>query len=149
MKIFISQFFILVAIAGLGAAITFATVPLERESSCLPETLEPEEVCLETIQNEWTGQNVVWVDARSRKDFEKSAMPNAILLNTDPAEDFDEMLADSVEALAMADRVVVYCGASGCHASKEIVGMLKSTGLVAEPVALFGGVKVLRKAGLM
>ena len=136
------------ALAVAAATVTYLTVPLTVDVICTEADLVEDEVCLQTVLEEWKGENVVWVDARGREQFTKQAVPGAVLINMDPQENFDELVAEAVEQLAMADRVVVYCGASSCKASKQIVASLKETGLVAEAFALYGGVKALKRAEL-
>lgn len=148
----ISSFFQLIWIglaSLLGAVVIWAIAP-ERESVevCDPGAIKPSEICLaDALASEST---VVWVDARSRKEYEAVHLPGAILLNTDPGENWDEMLAVAMQSFFDAELVVIYCGKSGCAASEEVAKRLKDSvlGQMGVPVkVLYGGKKALVAAG--
>ena len=146
---FFLQLVVVMALSIVGAVITWAVAPVATTVVCDAATIEDNEVCLKTVVESWGDETVLWVDARARKDWERERVSGAVLLNIDPAEDYEAMLAEAVEGLAMADRVVVYCGQSGCRASKEIVERLESTGLARDVRALVGGMKVLKAGNLI
>ena len=65
---------------------------------------------------------VLWVDARSRRDFEDGHIPGAILLNED---DWDDHLMEFFEVWDPDVPVVVYCGAEACLSSKAVADRLR------------------------
>lgn len=113
-----------------------------------PERLTEHEVELSTVLQEWGGE-VLWVDARKRQEWEKNGMPGSVLVNTDPEENFEEMVAEALPQLAMADRLVVYCATSGCETSRQVAGKLREFEIGPECWALYGGVQTLIDAGLI
>jgi len=113
-----------------------------------PERLAEDEVELSTVLQQWGGE-VLWVDARKRQDWEKNAMPGSVLINTDPAENFEELVAEALPKLATADRLVVYCATSGCETSRQVAGKLREFEIGPECYALYGGVQTLIDAGLI
>jgi len=127
-------------IACVGAGATYLIGgPLEREPKCDPAEIGAGEVCLETVVNEWEGK-ILWIDARARENFDKWHYEGALLINNDPNENFDEMLAGAVEGLTSSDKVVVYCAKKGCDASKEIAERLRGYDFGPSVYTLYGGV---------
>ena len=76
---------------------------------------------------------VVWIDARSRDEFEKEHVPGAVLLNE---QGWDQMLAGVFENWEPETPIVVYCEA-GCQSSEKVAGRLRDLGL--EPVYFLRG----------
>ncbi len=70
------------------------------------------------------GQSPLWVDARSREEFEADHIPGAILLNED---DWEDLFFEFLDHWIMADEpaVVVYCGSRGCRASHLVAERLR------------------------
>ena len=69
-------------------------------------------------------EQVLWVDARSRADYEKAHLKGAILLNTD---DWGRLMFEQQDTLqnAMGHPVIVYCDGSACQKSKVIAERLR------------------------
>lgn len=141
------QFSILVFLTAIsGYAIFLVSGSPLRKIPCDPARLEAWEVCWDTVRSEWDA-NVLWVDARSRKEFEKGHLPGAIWI---PQESSDSILGDPtiMNRIGMAgidgDKVVVYCATDACGSSKFVAGKIRSTGFHSEVYTLFGGWKAAK-----
>lgn len=138
----------LATITALAVAATGGTWvlkgPPERSLRCDAMTLKPDEVCLESIP---VGSDVVWVDARSRTDWEKNGVPGSLLWNLDPAEDMQVFEAEAAVRISMNPRVIVYCGDENCGVSRQIAARIRALDLGAEVSVLHGGWRALNEAG--
>jgi rhodanese-related sulfurtransferase len=81
--------------------------------------LEPGEVRAETAR-EW--QDVLWLDARSRREFEEAHIDGALLLNED---EWDSLFGDFIVAWSPGRKIVIYCGGSRCQASHAVAERLR------------------------
>lgn len=137
----------IILLAAAGALATFAiTGPPSREVACDPKGLAEDEACLETLpQGEDAG--ILWVDARSRAEWEKNGLPGSILWNLDPEESMQEFEADAAPRLIEAKRVVVYCGDEQCGLSRQVANRIRQLGFEVEVVVLYGGWRALQQAG--
>ncbi len=77
---------------------------------------------------------VLWVDARSRVDYESGHIPGAILLNED---EWDRCLPALLAVWQPGQRIIVYCSDRGCRASESVARRLKSIQLT--PVFVLDG----------
>ncbi|MBI4025525.1 MAG: rhodanese-like domain-containing protein [Verrucomicrobia bacterium] len=82
----------------------------------------------------WKNPAVLWVDARSAKEFEQGHIPGAMRLNEDA---WEELLAPFLEAWSAPRPVVVYCGDQPCEASRHVAGRLRDAGI--KPVYVLKG----------
>jgi 3-mercaptopyruvate sulfurtransferase SseA len=98
-----------------------------------PTLKQPGVISLEAVDTE---AKVLWVDARSREDFEAGHVPGARMLNEDA---WDELLPGVLNAWEEGMLVVVYCGSSGCQTSRQIVQRLREEVGLEDVVALKGG----------
>ena len=80
---------------------------------------------------------VVWVDARSRANYEAEHLAGAILLNP---EAWGELLFQSQDALqaAFTRPVIVYCDGDACTRSKEVGERLREL-MGLDPVYVLDG----------
>lgn len=80
---------------------------------------------------------VVWIDARTRADYEADHLPGAILLNP---EEWGDLLFQSQESLQAAfDRpVIVYCDGDACTRSAEVGTRLREL-MGLDPVYVLKG----------
>ncbi len=118
--------------------------PPSRTFVCDPATLKPDEVCLQQIPPD---AKVLWVDARLRKDWEKTGVPAAVLWNLDPAEDMQAFEAEIALHILETPRVIVYCGDENCGTSRQIAERIRSLQLGADVSVLRGGWRALSEAG--
>jgi rhodanese-related sulfurtransferase len=136
---------VIAAVSLLAAGGTFwIKGPPNRLFRCDPASLKQDEVCLESIP---AGADVLWVDARSRRDWEKSGVPGSLLWNLDPVEDMQAFEAAAAVRVVATPRVIVYCGDENCGVSRQIAGRIRGLDLGAEVFVLRGGWRALREAG--
>ena len=117
---------LLAASALMGAAFYQLHGPISREVPC--EQAEQKEgfVCLTTVR-EWPADQVFWIDARRRVDFEKGHLEGALLFNDEATEDFAGMEAEFMGQQAVNPRahVVIYCDSEACGSSKAVAKHLR------------------------
>ena len=118
--------------------------PPTRKLTCDPSTLKTGELCLETISPD---AKLLWVDARSRKDWEKSGVQGSLLWNLDPAEDMQAFEAEIAMQLMETPRVIVYCGDENCGISHQVAERIRALQMGAEVSVLRGGWRALNEAG--
>ncbi len=136
---------IIVAISLTAASATYLVKgPPGRMLQCNPATLKPDEVCLESMPGD---SDVVWIDARSRADWQKNGLPGSLLWNLDPAEDMQAFEAEAAIRIATTPRVIVYCGDENCGVSRQVAGRIRALDLGAEVSVLHGGWRALSEAG--
>lgn len=100
--------------------------------------LRDDEVSLERIQTEWHN-DVLWVDARPRDQFDKAHIPGAILLNE---YERDALLFEHMAMLQDNRKtVVVYCDGAACQASRKMREFLKENLAMDNVWVLQGGWK--------
>ena len=135
-----------IAIISLAAAVGTFWIkgPPARTYVCDPATLKPDEVCLQQIL---TSEKILWVDARLRKDWEKSGIPGSVLWNLDPAEDMQAFEAEIAMQLVETQRVIVYCGDENCGISHQVAERIRALQMGAEVSVLRGGWRALNEAG--
>ncbi len=107
------QLLVLWGLALIPAIVTgFQTLQWEENSN---------RVDLDTIRS-WQ-EPVLWVDARSREDFEASHWPEAVLLNL---EEWDALVPGFLEVWDPEQKVVVYCDGGACRASEEVAERIRT-----------------------
>jgi len=67
-------------------------------------------------------EDVIWIDARSRRAYDLNRIPGAIPLNED---DWDAQLEAVLLAWTPDCTVVVYCDGQSCTASQQVAGRLR------------------------
>lgn len=148
MKGFLLSLTALVFLSGAAALVTYRVVgPPDRSVACNPEDLPEHHVCLATVR-EWPPEEVLWVDARPRKDWERDGVEGAILLNDQ--EEWLDLEPEFVFQMTMEPkpRVVVYCNQSGCGSSKDVANRLRerhAEALGFEVFVLHGGARALQE----
>jgi rhodanese-related sulfurtransferase len=132
MRKIIRQIFFLLVVATvptLGSALLHPKRPAWNA-----ETLAPGEVLLQTARG-W-GDNVLWIDARAGKDFEKAHIPGAQPLNED---EWNDQLPVVLQAWSGDKSVVVYCSSLSCQASHEVARRLREEAKLSNVFVLKGG----------
>lgn len=143
MAVFQTAVIAAIALAAAGATYWIKGPP-QRFVVCDPASLKPDEVCLSSIPDM---AGVVWIDARSRSDWQTNGLPGSILWNLDPSEDMQAFEAEAAMRIAENPRVVVYCGDENCGVSRQIAERVRALGLGAEVSVLYGGWRALSEAG--
>lgn len=133
------------ALAGAGVTYFIRGAP-ERRVPCLQAELKPDEVCLDRVMREWQG-GVLWVDARSRAEWQREAVTGSLLWNIDQSEDMQAFEADAALRMMDGQRVVVYCSNENCGVSRQIAERIKNLQLGNEVFVLHGGWRALQAAG--
>jgi len=82
------------------------------------------------------GDNVIWVDARQDNEFEGDHIPGAILLNEDR---WTDLLPQLLGQWSPEKKVVVYCSAQSCNASREVAKRLRDEAQLRNVFVLDGG----------
>jgi rhodanese-related sulfurtransferase len=107
------------------------------------EPLRDDEVALENISRNWKN-DVLWIDARPRPQFEKAHIPGAINISEQELED---QLIEHVAVLQDNRKpVVVYCDSGACKASRKIRDYLAPRFPAGEFFVLRGGWQAWEKA---
>ncbi len=118
--------------------------PPARRLTCDPTTLKSGEVCLEQIP---PNAKILWIDARLRRDWEKTGIQGSLLWNLDPAEDMQAFEAEIATHLMDAPRVIVYCGDENCGISHQVAERIRALQMGADVSVLRGGWRALSEAG--
>ncbi len=116
-------------IFAAGSALLHPAAP-----SWSADELAAGEVNMEIIEG-WEDE-FLWVDSRSREDYEEAHIPGALLLNED---DWDNHFFDFLDHWIPGRKVVVYCGSQGCRASHQVAERLRNETREEEIYVLHGG----------
>ena len=106
---------------------------------CDPAAIKPDEICFDQVP-----EGALWIDARTRMEWQKNGYPNSILWNLDPGEDSNKMEADAFAKIAESKLVVVYCTSQACGTSRQIAEKIRKLELGVEVKTLFGGYPSIR-----
>lgn len=136
----------IVAISLVATGILYLAVgPPDRSVPCVQSEMKEDQVCLATVMDDWGG-DVLWVDARSAREFQQSHLTDAIFI---PENDVDNQIAvpEHMERIGMAGvegrKLVVYCGTDACGSSELVAKKIRSTGFHSEVYVLYGGWKAV------
>ena len=146
MKRLLASFAGLLGLSAGMSCVTWKVVgPPDRSVACLQSELPEHFVCLETVKS-WPQDELLWVDARPRADWEENGVAGAILLNDQ--EEWLDLEPNFMMNMMMETRskVVVYCNRSGCGSSKYVANQLRerhAETLGFEVYVLEGGVKAI------
>lgn len=139
------QLVVISAVAMVAAGATWLVKgPPLRKFVCDPATVKADEVCLQQIPE---NAEVVWVDARSRAEWQKNGVPGSVLWNLDPSEDIQAFEAGVALRVTEVPRVIVYCDDESCGVSRQVAKRIQELGLGAEIFVLHGGWRALNEAG--
>lgn len=119
----------------------------DRSVPCVADDLEEGWICLDDLLS--SGEEIVWVDARSRKEWVRNGVEGSILLTDHNEENWDELVAEAAEKLFGASRVVIYCNETGCGSSQAVAEKLRELQLAERVEVLYGGWKALRSGGVL
>ena len=98
------------------------------------EPLAPGEVQLATARM-W-GDQVQWVDARSRAKYERTHIPGALLLNED---EWDKLVGPFLDAWDADKTLIVYCDGGSCEASQAVAERIRTELKIGGVYVLKGG----------
>ena len=129
---------LLLVLTLLAAAGTHFLHPRAPAWFATNEPLRDDEVSLEIIAQRWHN-DVVWIDARPRAQYDAGHVPSALLLNEESA---DQLLFEHFEKLQDNTKpIIVYCGSEACQTSRKIARFLKEKLPVTPIYVLRGGWK--------
>jgi len=110
-----------ISLAAAGGSWLLRKAPVEKPAfTCDPTKLRDDEICLADVKGK-----VLWVDARSRSEWQKNGLKGSILWNMDPKEDANLFEAEALPHIAAAELVVIYCGSKKCGTSREVAGRIR------------------------
>ena len=115
----------------------------------VPNQLRDDEIMLDKVLEWDADKGVVWIDARSRANFDKSRVKGAYLLNE--MEDFYSLLEPIWSEIQNKSDLpfIVYCSSESCLASRKVAEKLRESVGVSEVYILKGGEKSLTERGLL
>ena len=115
----------------------------------VPNQLRDDEIMLDKVLEWDADKGVVWIDARSRANFDKSRVKGAYLLNE--MEDFYILLEPIWSEIQNKSDLpfIVYCSSESCLASRKVAEKLRESVGVSEVYILKGGEKSLTERGLL
>ncbi len=106
--------------------------------------LGPHPIAEVDVQTAANTQDVLWIDARSREQFDAGHVPGAMLLNQ---QEWETLLPGVVEAWSPGRPVIVYCGSRRCE-DAHLVAQRLAKDLDARSVrVLRGGFGAWRSSG--
>jgi rhodanese-related sulfurtransferase len=125
----------LAAVAGVASAVFHPLRPPWYEVSSAAEMRWG--ISLDEAREIIVAGDVVWIDARSRANYEADHLPGAILLNP---EEWGELVFNSQESLqaAFTRPVIVYCDGDACTRSGEVSELLREQ-MGLDPVYILQG----------
>ena len=134
---FFREFAIIVTLTTCGAAFSLFSGLMP------PPWQEPELAAGEIRLQDAQALNVIWIDARSKTEYDAGHIPDAILLNDSNWEEGIRNLMDTW--LTQMRPIIVYCSSLQCSFSKRIAEQLRSALPEAEIYSLKGGWEAWKK----
>ena len=108
---------LLLLLAATGAVGSYFWHPAAPPLYAVQEPPREDEVTVEQIRERWR-DDVLWLDARPRDQYDKAHVPGALPLNE---QEFDELLLGLLDRLQTNTKpVVIYCGGARCEASRKV-----------------------------
>ena len=113
---------------------------------CDKAALKDDEICLADVPDD-----VLWIDARLRGDWERNGLKGSILWNMDPNEDVQAFEAAAASRIfeSEAGTVIVYCTSEACGTSRIIADRIRELQLGPTVKILFGGWDALKDSVLI
>lgn len=136
-------------VAGLSLAAAGGSWLLKGEPkpkpvfTCDRDKIRKDEICLADV----TG-NVLWIDGRSRGEWQANGIKGSILWNMDAKEDPTIFEAEAAPHIAAAELVVVYCGSEKCGTSREVADRVRRMELGPPVKVLHGGWDAIKGSSL-
>ncbi|MEW6440825.1 MAG: rhodanese-like domain-containing protein [bacterium] len=89
------------------------------------------------------GRQAVFVDARTREEYDAGSIPGALSLS---ADEFEEKASAFLDLVPLDATVIVYCSGKGCDSSREVAELLRESGY--RDIRLFyGGWEEWKRSG--
>lgn len=142
----LAQFGVIVGLsfAAAGGSWLLKGPPEKQKTfACERDKIREDEICLSDV----TG-NVLWIDGRSRSEWQGNGLKGSVLWNMDPKEDPNLFEAEAAPHIAAAELVVVYCGSEKCGTSREVADRIRRMELGPPVKVLHGGWDAIRGSSL-
>jgi rhodanese-related sulfurtransferase len=110
---------------------------------CDASKIPSDEICLSDAKGK-----ILWVDARSRSEWQETGIKDSILWNMDSQEDANTFEAEAAPHIAAAELVVVYCGSEKCGISREVADRIRRMDLGPQVKVLHGGWDAIKDSSL-
>jgi rhodanese-related sulfurtransferase len=110
------------------------TLLLPTRASWNPPGIEEGYIELETVLS--LESEPVWLDARTREEFESGSIPGAIWMD---ATEFEPQLQTLMERWVPGMEIVVFCGSAACDASQRVAERLRNEVGLPDVWVLTGG----------
>lgn len=138
----------LAILMGLSVAASLLTGLFHPEALPLDESglIQEGEITLTTAREMATSQPVLWLDARTREQYEADHIPGAVLLNEDEWNGLLLPVADLLFAASNPPTVIVYCDSRACAASHQVAERLQEELGYEDVVVLHGGWETWQEA---
>ncbi len=137
------EIFILLALSTVAAVGTHFFHPRAPAWYLDSGPVAEDEVTVAQIETKWKG-DVLWIDARTRAQFQKQHVPGALLINE---QERDQLLFENIVLLQDNKKpIVVYCDSGSCQASRKIREHLKLNMSIDEIYVLHNGWESLSKS---
>ncbi len=121
-------------VGALASRILVGDDTAKRDFVCNEADLKEDQVCLGDVP-----EGALWVDARSREEWEETGLEGSVLWNMDPKEDAMAMEAEAAAAIFSASYIVVFCGSEACGTSRQVKAKIESLGAGVPIKVLYGG----------
>src|SRR5579862_2319274 len=132
LRIFLRQSLVLVCVALAPAFLCGLYHP--KRPRFATEAITAGEIPLSMAKQ--LGAKALWIDARSKADYEAKHVPGALLLNED---DWDRLLEPVLDEWSNDRVIVVYCSSLRCQASHEVAARLRDEVGLSPVYVLKGG----------
>ncbi len=116
---------LLLLLAAGGAWATWRWNPGRPELSLVTEVAGPDEITITDALALEKTTGVIWLDARTRVEFDKGHITGALLLNV---YEWVDLAPAVVQLLSESDKhpaIVIYCDSAKCTASHEVAKQMK------------------------
>jgi rhodanese-related sulfurtransferase len=134
-----SLFLRILAILAIAVAIGFLNILANPKSPKYGKgMIRAEEIPYEKLPY---NDNIVWVDARSTKDYEAGHVKNAVPINEDS---YYIQLSSIVVTSMQSKTLIVYCASDECSSSVNIVRLIKKDTGLKNVYALKGGWETIK-----
>jgi rhodanese-related sulfurtransferase len=139
---------LLLVLGAAGAWATWKWNPERPELYLIIEQAGPDEITVTEARKLEKGKGVIWIDARTRSEFDKAHIPGALLLNLYEWEDLMVPVIETLKASEEERTIIVYCDSQKCGASREIREKMIGFGLGELDIrVLHGGWPAWQAAG--
>ena len=130
----------LLALTTLAAAGTYFYHPHKPALYMTQEATPEGEISIGDARAAMVQPGVIWIDARTRAQFDKGHVPTALLVSKHET-DFESLLLPAANAIqdGQDKLVIVYCDAKKCEASHHVADVIRGFHPIPEQVRVLHG----------